>query len=52
MRLPFSIPQALAGLAIVAALLALVFSPLPPAETRAMALIIAALGLWATGAVP
>ncbi len=52
MRLPFSIPQTLAGLAIVAALLVLVFPPLPPAETRAMALIIAALGLWATGAVP
>ncbi len=52
MKLPCSTAQLLAGAAVVAALLVLVFPPLPPAETRALALIIAALGLWATGAVP
>ena len=52
MTLPYSTAQILAGMALLAALLVLVFPPLSPAETRALALTIAALGLWATGAVP
>jgi di/tricarboxylate transporter len=52
MKFTVSTAQALAGIAIAAALLVLLFPPLPAAETRALALIIAALGLWATGAVP
>jgi di/tricarboxylate transporter len=52
MKFPLTIAQVLAGVAIAAALLVLVFPPLPSGETRALALIIAALGLWATGAVP
>lgn len=49
-RLPLS--HLIAGTAIAAALLVLVFPPLPWGETRALALTLAALGLWATGAVP
>ena len=43
MKLPCSTAQLLAGAAVAAALLVLVFPPLPPAETRALALIIAAI---------
>ncbi len=51
---PARLPPArlIAILAIVCAGLVLVAAPLPPAETRALALVTAAIGLWATGAIP
>lgn len=49
-RLP--LPTLLAGLSVVAALALLVLHPLPWAETKVLALSVAAIGLWATGAMP
>ncbi|MEI6558691.1 MAG: SLC13 family permease, partial [Rhodospirillaceae bacterium] len=52
MPLRISPARLIAALAIAAAALVLVLAPLPAAETRALALVIAAIGLWATGAIP
>ncbi len=52
MFLRISTPCWIAGGALLGSLLVLVFPPLPWAESRALALTLAALGLWATGAVP
>ena len=52
MRRHFSPPRLIAGAALVAAALVLLFPPLPPAESRALALVLAAIGLWATGVIP
>ena len=49
---PLSAPRLIALAAILGAALVLVWRPLPPAETHALALVIAAIGLWATGAIP
>lgn len=42
----------LAAGALVAAALTPLLSPLPPGETRVLALALAAIGLWATGVLP
>ncbi len=47
-----SLPHALAGAALAAAVLVLIFRPVPAAEVPALALAVAAIGLWATGALP
>ena len=47
-----SAPRLIALAAVFGAALVLVWGPLPPAETHALALVIAAIGLWATGAIP
>ena len=52
MRHHLSAPRLIAMLAVAGAGLVLILAPLPPAETRALALVMAAIGLWATGAVP
>ena len=48
----FSPPRLLAGAAMFASVLVLLTAPLPPEQTRALALTLAAIGLWATGAIP
>ena len=48
----FSPPRLIALLAVAGAGLVLILAPLPPAETKALALVMAGIGLWATGAVP
>jgi di/tricarboxylate transporter len=42
----------IAGSALAAAVAIVVLAPLPPSESRALALVVAAIGLWATGAIP
>jgi di/tricarboxylate transporter len=44
--------QITAAVAIVAAAVVLAFPPLPGGESKALALSLAAIGLWATGAIP
>ena len=52
MRHHLSPPRLIAWAAVAGAALVLLLAPLPPAETRALALVMAAIGLWATGAIP
>lgn len=52
MRRHFSVPRLIAGAALAAAVLVLLFQPLPSPESGALALALAAIGLWATGVVP
>ena len=47
-----TLPRLIALAAVAAAALILVWGPLPGPETRALALVVAAIGLWATGAIP
>ncbi|PKU25383.1 SLC13 family permease [Telmatospirillum siberiense] len=47
-----SISRLGAALAVAAALLVLLIRPLPSSESAALALCLAAIGLWATGAIP
>jgi len=52
--MPLALPGptlALAG-SLAAAAVALIFAIVPPEQTPALALCVAALGLWATGAIP
>jgi len=53
-RFPFglSVAQSLAWMAVILGGAVLVVQPLPGSENAALALTIACLGLWATGAVP
>lgn len=47
-----SLPRLVAWGALAVGLAVLALQPLPPAESRALALAIAAIGLWATGVIP
>ncbi|OAN48022.1 sodium:sulfate symporter [Paramagnetospirillum marisnigri] len=47
-----TLPRLVAWAALIGGLLILAVEPLPGAETRALALAVAAIGLWATGVVP
>ena len=51
MPLRISVHHAAAGLAIIAAVALLVFPQFPTSENNALALSVAAIGLWATGAI-
>ncbi|MBI1207950.1 MAG: SLC13 family permease [Azospirillum sp.] len=52
MSLRLSPPRLLAIAALITSLIILAFPPLAAGESHALALTVAAIGLWATGAVP
>jgi di/tricarboxylate transporter len=47
-----NLPQSIAWIALAVAVGILLVEPLPPLESRALALVIGGIGLWATSAIP